>query len=140
MVESYEHLALKVLHRWSEMTSGACKLVPEHIETRALYLKDKPGIDQVMCVVRGLCNLNALYRMHKLKVIVIVVHFIFLRAICRCGWTFFQWICLILALLWTFPLANLKGKLKIHKTISLGCAVKLVVVCPIICFCFFIKV
>jgi len=65
MVESYEHLALKVLHRWSEMTSGACKLVPEHIETRALYLKDKPGIDQVMCVVRGLCNLNVLYRMHK---------------------------------------------------------------------------
>jgi len=41
----------------------------------------------------------------------------FLRAICRCGWTFFQWICLILALLWTFPLANPKGKLKIHKTI-----------------------
>ncbi|XP_048049294.1 fer-1-like protein 6 isoform X4 [Megalobrama amblycephala] len=46
MVESFEHLALKVLHRWSELTSGACKLVPEHIETRALYLKDKPGIDQ----------------------------------------------------------------------------------------------
>ncbi|XP_068079665.2 fer-1-like protein 6 isoform X1 [Danio rerio] len=46
MVESYEHLALKVLHRWSEMPNGGCKLVPEHIETRALYLKDKPGIDQ----------------------------------------------------------------------------------------------
>ncbi len=51
MVESYEHLALKVLQRWPEMTNGGCKLVPEHIETRALYLKDKPGIDQVMCVV-----------------------------------------------------------------------------------------
>uniref|UniRef100_A0A673I2E6 Fer-1-like protein 6 n=1 Tax=Sinocyclocheilus rhinocerous TaxID=307959 RepID=A0A673I2E6_9TELE len=46
MVESYEHLALKVLHRWPEMPNGCCKLVPEHIETRALYLKDKPGIDQ----------------------------------------------------------------------------------------------
>ncbi|KAL1268112.1 hypothetical protein QQF64_033475 [Cirrhinus molitorella] len=46
MVESYEHLALKVLHRWPEMPNGGCKLVPEHIETRALYLKDKPGIDQ----------------------------------------------------------------------------------------------
>ncbi|KAL0183977.1 hypothetical protein M9458_019673, partial [Cirrhinus mrigala] len=46
MVESYEHLALKVLHRWSEMPNGGCKLVPEHIETRALYLRDKPGIDQ----------------------------------------------------------------------------------------------
>uniref|UniRef100_A0A8C2AA11 Fer-1 like family member 6 n=1 Tax=Cyprinus carpio TaxID=7962 RepID=A0A8C2AA11_CYPCA len=46
MVESYEHLALKVLQRWSEMPNGGCKLVPEHIETRALYLKDKPGIDQ----------------------------------------------------------------------------------------------
>uniref|UniRef100_A0A8C2KNK0 Fer-1 like family member 6 n=1 Tax=Cyprinus carpio TaxID=7962 RepID=A0A8C2KNK0_CYPCA len=46
LVESYEHLALKVLQRWSEMPNGGCKLVPEHIETRALYLKDKPGIDQ----------------------------------------------------------------------------------------------
>uniref|UniRef100_A0A673NID6 Fer-1-like protein 6 n=1 Tax=Sinocyclocheilus rhinocerous TaxID=307959 RepID=A0A673NID6_9TELE len=46
MVESYEHLALKVLQRWSEMPNGGCKLVPEHIETRALYLNDKPGIDQ----------------------------------------------------------------------------------------------
>uniref|UniRef100_A0A671KXN8 Fer-1 like family member 6 n=1 Tax=Sinocyclocheilus anshuiensis TaxID=1608454 RepID=A0A671KXN8_9TELE len=46
MVESYEHLALKVLQRWPEMPNGGCKLVPEHIETRALYLKDKPGIDQ----------------------------------------------------------------------------------------------
>ncbi|XP_051565654.1 fer-1-like protein 6 [Myxocyprinus asiaticus] len=46
IVESYEHLALKVLHRWSEMQGVGCKLVPEHIETRTLYLKDKPGMDQ----------------------------------------------------------------------------------------------
>uniref|UniRef100_A0A8B9I146 Fer-1 like family member 6 n=1 Tax=Astyanax mexicanus TaxID=7994 RepID=A0A8B9I146_ASTMX len=46
MVESYEHLALKVLHRWEEMPGVGCKLVPEHIETRALYIKDKPGLDQ----------------------------------------------------------------------------------------------
>ncbi|XP_051565030.1 fer-1-like protein 6 [Myxocyprinus asiaticus] len=46
MVESYEHLALKVLHKWSEMPGVDCKLVPEHIETRTLYLKDKPGMDQ----------------------------------------------------------------------------------------------
>ncbi|XP_058247416.1 fer-1-like protein 6 isoform X2 [Hemibagrus wyckioides] len=44
--ESYEHLALKVLHRWDEMPGVGCKLVPEHIETRTLYLKDKPGMDQ----------------------------------------------------------------------------------------------
>lgn len=46
--ESYEHLALKVLHRWDEMPGVGCKLVPEHIETRTLYLKDKPGMDQVI--------------------------------------------------------------------------------------------
>ncbi|MCJ8732714.1 hypothetical protein PDJAM_G00214460 [Pangasius djambal] len=46
VVESYEHLALKVLQRWEEMPGVGCKLVPEHIETRTLYLKDKPGMDQ----------------------------------------------------------------------------------------------
>uniref|UniRef100_A0AAR2LV41 Fer-1 like family member 6 n=1 Tax=Pygocentrus nattereri TaxID=42514 RepID=A0AAR2LV41_PYGNA len=46
IVESYEHLALKVLHRWEEMPDVGCKLVPEHIETRTLYLQDKPGMDQ----------------------------------------------------------------------------------------------
>ncbi|KAI1885019.1 hypothetical protein AGOR_G00215870 [Albula goreensis] len=45
-VESYEHLALKVLHRWTEIPGAGCKLVPEHIETRTLYHKDKPGMDQ----------------------------------------------------------------------------------------------
>ncbi|XP_062862723.1 fer-1-like protein 6 [Trichomycterus rosablanca] len=46
VVESYEHLALKVLHRWEEMPGVGCKLIPEHIETRTLYIKNKPGMDQ----------------------------------------------------------------------------------------------
>ncbi|CAN2391648.1 FerI [Pristimantis euphronides] len=45
-VESYEHLALKVLHSWKEIPGVGCKLVPEHIETRALYHRDKPGMEQ----------------------------------------------------------------------------------------------
>ncbi|XP_014864338.1 PREDICTED: fer-1-like protein 6 isoform X2 [Poecilia mexicana] len=45
-VESYEHLSLKVLHRWAEIPAVGCKLVPEHIETRTLYNKARPGMDQ----------------------------------------------------------------------------------------------
>uniref|UniRef100_A0A3Q3KJI9 Fer-1 like family member 6 n=1 Tax=Mastacembelus armatus TaxID=205130 RepID=A0A3Q3KJI9_9TELE len=45
-VESYEHLSLKILHRWSEIPGVGCRLVPEHIETRTLYNKDRPGMDQ----------------------------------------------------------------------------------------------
>uniref|UniRef100_A0A4W6G201 Fer-1 like family member 6 n=1 Tax=Lates calcarifer TaxID=8187 RepID=A0A4W6G201_LATCA len=45
-VESYEHLSLKILHRWAEIPAVGCKLVPEHIETRTLYNKARPGMDQ----------------------------------------------------------------------------------------------
>ncbi|XP_055909489.1 otoferlin-like isoform X1 [Eupeodes corollae] len=41
-----EHLALGVLHRWSEIPKIGCKIVPEHIESRPLYNVDKPGIEQ----------------------------------------------------------------------------------------------
>ncbi|KAG7240430.1 hypothetical protein INR49_027001 [Caranx melampygus] len=45
-VESYEHLSLKILHRWAEIPAVGCKLVPEHIETRSLFHKSRPGMDQ----------------------------------------------------------------------------------------------
>ncbi|CAJ1079021.1 fer-1-like protein 6 [Xyrichtys novacula] len=45
-IESYEHLSLKILHRWSEIPGVGCKLVPEHIETRTLFNKTRPGMDQ----------------------------------------------------------------------------------------------
>uniref|UniRef100_A0A670JV71 Fer-1 like family member 6 n=1 Tax=Podarcis muralis TaxID=64176 RepID=A0A670JV71_PODMU len=45
-LESYEHLALKVLRSWNDIPGVGCKLVPEHIETRPIYHKDKPGMEQ----------------------------------------------------------------------------------------------
>ncbi|XP_029936395.1 fer-1-like protein 6 [Myripristis murdjan] len=45
-VESYEHLSLKILHRWAEFPVVGCRLVPEHIETRTLFHKARPGMDQ----------------------------------------------------------------------------------------------
>lgn len=46
--ESYEHLSLKILHRWAEIPAVGRKLVPEHIETRTLFNKARPGMDQVL--------------------------------------------------------------------------------------------
>ncbi|KAJ1193975.1 hypothetical protein NDU88_003270 [Pleurodeles waltl] len=45
-VESYEHLALKVLRSWSDVPGVGCQLVPEHIETRPLFHRDRPGMEQ----------------------------------------------------------------------------------------------
>ncbi|XP_033842448.1 fer-1-like protein 6 [Periophthalmus magnuspinnatus] len=42
--ESYEDLSLKVLHQWSDIMGYS--LVPEHIESRTLYNKSRPGMDQ----------------------------------------------------------------------------------------------
>lgn len=41
-----EDLALYALHNWHEVPKVGCRLVPEHVETRALYHPDKPGIVQ----------------------------------------------------------------------------------------------
>ena len=41
-----EQLALGVLHHWEEISRVGTALVPEHVETRALYNPDKPGIEQ----------------------------------------------------------------------------------------------
>ena len=41
-----EQLALGVLHHWDQVQRVGHHLVPEHVETRALYSPDKPGIEQ----------------------------------------------------------------------------------------------
>lgn len=53
-MESYEHLALKVLRSWNEIPEVGCKLVPDHIETRPLYHKDRPGMEQVNAAANNL--------------------------------------------------------------------------------------
>ena len=47
-MESYEHLALSILRSWEDIPEVGCRLVPEHIETRPLYHRDKPGMEQVV--------------------------------------------------------------------------------------------
>ncbi|VVC45932.1 Hypothetical protein CINCED_3A016890 [Cinara cedri] len=42
-----EHMALAVLHNWHEIPRRGCHLVPEHIETRPLFIADKAGIERV---------------------------------------------------------------------------------------------
>ena len=46
-----EQLALGALHHWDQIARVGVSLVPEHVETRALYNPDKPGIEQVNLLI-----------------------------------------------------------------------------------------
>ena len=52
-----EQLALGVLHHWDQISRVGVSLVPEHVETRALYNPDKPGIEQVSIIIHMLISL-----------------------------------------------------------------------------------
>lgn len=47
IIGTEEHMALAVLHNWHEIPRRGCHLVPEHVETRPLFIADKAGIERV---------------------------------------------------------------------------------------------
>lgn len=57
-IDIKENLALSVLRRWHELPYIGYCLVPEHVETRSLYRRDKPGVAQVSEPNGILYNLN----------------------------------------------------------------------------------
>uniref|UniRef100_A0A3P9PSE2 Fer-1-like protein 6 n=1 Tax=Poecilia reticulata TaxID=8081 RepID=A0A3P9PSE2_POERE len=73
-VESYEHLSLKVLHRWAEIPAVGCKLVPEHIETRTLYNKARrPDTSFSWFVNPFKCFFHLVWRNYKKYIIIALV-------------------------------------------------------------------
>ena len=48
---SDEPAALKALHNFHSIGKKGFHLVPEYVETRSLYNPEKPGIEQVTCVL-----------------------------------------------------------------------------------------
>lgn len=46
-VPDSENVALYALHHWHEMPEVGYHLVPEHVETRSLYLPDQFAVEQV---------------------------------------------------------------------------------------------
>jgi len=49
-LQTREHLALEVLKHWQDMPGGRV-LVPEHIETRALFCNERPGAEQACWMI-----------------------------------------------------------------------------------------
>lgn len=47
MTVDKENLALACIHQLKQLPQFGFNFVPEHIETRTLYLPEKPGIEQV---------------------------------------------------------------------------------------------
>lgn len=48
IISDTENLALTCLHHLHEVPKVGYSLVPEHVETRTLYLPEKPGMEQVL--------------------------------------------------------------------------------------------